>query len=339
MTGMEHANGHRPDGLLDLLHRGIGVAPAPDRETLGYDLDRALGAVLKLRAEVPPDAFTAPILGTEREGSGVVIDDAGLVLTIGYLVTEAARVTLTTASGAAVAAEPLAYDHETGFGMVRALEPLAATPLPIGAAHSVAEGDAVVVASFGGYDHAVAARVVSKREFAGSWEYMLDEAIFTAPMHPYWGGAALLDGDGRLVGTGSLYTEEPAPGEGSRQGNMFVPIDLLAPIRQSMETTGRAGRQSRPWLGMHTAEADERLMVIGVSPNAPADRGGARPGDIVLGVEGVAVDSLAHMYRTVWASGSAGGMIRFTMLRDDDVITLRIKSGDRYDYLDSPRRH
>ncbi len=339
MTGMEHANGNRPDGLIDLLRSGLATAPGPDRETLGYDIDQALGAVLKLHAEVPPEAFTAPILGTEREGSGVVIDDDGLVLTIGYLVTEAIHVTLTTASGEAVAAEPLAYDHETGFGMVRALRPLQATPLPIGEARSVAEGDAVVVASFGGYDHAVAARVVSKREFAGSWEYMLDEAIFTAPMHPFWGGAALLDGAGKLVGTGSLYTEEPALGEGARQGNMFVPIDLLAPIRRSMETTGRAGRQSRPWLGMHTAEADQRLMVIGVAPNAPADRGGVRPGDIVLGVEGVAVDNLAHMYRTVWASGAAGGMIRFTLLRDDDVITLRIKSGDRYDFLELPRRH
>ncbi len=339
MTGLEHANGHRPNGLLDLLHPGLRTAPGPDREALGYDVDRALGAVLKLRAEVPPDAFTAPILGTEREGSGVVIDDDGLVLTIGYLITEADRVTLTMPDGAAVAAQPLAYDHETGFGMVRALEPLEATPLPIGASEAVAEGDSVVVASFGGYDHAIAARVVSKREFAGSWEYMLDEALFTAPMHPYWGGAALLDSEGRLIGTGSLYTEEPAPGERNRQGNMFVPIDLLAPIRRAMETTGSAGRQSRPWLGMHTAEDDERLIVIGVAPNAPADSSGVQPGDIVLGVAGVAVKGLAHMYRTVWSSGSAGGVIRFTLLRDDDVITLRIRSGDRYDFLNMPRRH
>ena len=339
MTGIEHANGHRPDGLLDLLHPGLRTAPGPDRETLEYDVDRALGAVLKLRAEVPPDAFTAPILGTEREGSGVVIDGDGLVLTIGYLVTEAERVTLTNPDGSAIAAEPLAYDHETGFGMVRALEPLAAAPLPIGSTETVAEADSVVVASFGGYDHAIAARVVSKREFAGSWEYMLDEAIFTAPMHPYWGGAALLDSAGRLVGTGSLYTEEPTPGERNRQGNMFVPIDLLAPIRASMETTGRAGRQSRPWLGMHTAEDGERLIIIGVAPKAPADLSGVRPGDIILGVEGVAVKGLAHMYRTVWASGASGGVIRFTLLRDDDVITVRVQSGDRYDFLNAPRRH
>ena len=339
MTGLEEANGHRPDELLDLLHPGLRTAPGPDRGALGYDIDLALGGILKLRAEVPADAFTAAILGTEREGSGVVIDDNGLALTVGYLITEAERVTLTTPEGAAIAAEPLAYDHETGFGMVRALEPLAVTPLPIGAAAAVTEGDSVVVASFGGYEHAIAAHVVSKREFAGSWEYMLDEAIFTTPMHPYWGGAALIDGEGKLVGIGSLYTEEPIPGETSRQGNMFMPIDLLAPIRESMEMTGGAGRQSRPWLGMHTAEDGDRLIVIGVSPNGPADQSGMLPGDVILGVEGVAVKGLPHMYRTVWESGTAGSVIRFTLLRDDDVITVRVQSGDRYDFLNAPRRH
>jgi S1-C subfamily serine protease len=149
----------------------------------------------------------------------------------------------------------------------------------------------------------------------------------------------LLDSGGRLVGTGSLYIEAAVPGEASSPGNMFVPIDLLAPIRRSMETTGRSGREARPWLGMHTAEAEERLVVTGVAPGAPADRGGVRPGDIVLGVDGVAVKDLAHMYRTVWASGPVGGEIRFTLLRDDDVITLRIRAGDRYDFLDLPRRH
>jgi S1-C subfamily serine protease len=316
MSGLEHANGHRPDGLLNLLHPGLRTAPGPDREALGYDVDLALGAVLKLHAEVPPDAFTAANLGTEREGSGVVIDDNGVVLTIGYLITEAREVTLTMPDGTHIE-----------------------TPLPIGSAEGIAEDDPVVIASFGGYDHAIAGRVVSKREFAGSWEYMLDEAIFTTPMHPYWGGAALIDGGGRLVGTGSLFTQEPVAGDQTRQGNMFVPIDLLAPIRESMEKTGGAGRQPRPWFGMHTAEDGDRLIVIGVAADGPADQSGLEPGDIVLGVEGVAVKGLPHMYRTIWGAGSAGTVIRFTILRDDDVITVRVESGDRYDILSAPRRH
>ena len=324
---------------MDALHPALRAAPRPDRSELEFDLDEALRAVVKLRAAVPRNAFTAPILGTEREGSGVVIDADGLVLTIGYLITEADKVTLTLDGGSTVDAEPIAYDHETGFGMVRALTPLDTRPLPIGASSRVAEGDRVVAASFGGYDHAVKGTVASKREFAGSWEYLLDEAIYTTPVHPYWGGAALIDMAGTLVGTGSLYIEETAAGGARLPGNMFVPIDLLQPIRESMIKAGRADRAPVPWLGMYTAEASERLVITGVAPNAPADQAGVEPGDIVLSVEGVAVTSLAHMYRTLWQSVVPGDEIRFTLLRDDDVVSLRVRSGDRYDYLNLPRRH
>ncbi len=295
--------------------------------------------MVRLRAEIPGSAFTATILGAEREGSGVAIDDEGLVLTIGYLIAEASRVTLTLEGGETVDAAPIAYDHETGFGMVRAMAPLGARPMPLGASARVREGDRVVVAAFGGYDHAVDGKVVSKREFAGSWEYLLDEAIYTAPVHPYWGGAALIDRAGALVGAGSLYVEEAAAGGTRRPGNMFVPIDLLQPIRDSMIRTGRADRARLPWLGMYTAEAARRLVVTGVAPNAPADQAGVEPGDVILNAAGVAVEGLAQLYRTLWRAARPGEEIRFTLLRDDDVVTLRIRSGDRYDYFDLPRRH
>ena len=295
--------------------------------------------MVRLRAEIPGRAFTATILGTEREGSGVAIDDEGLVLTIGYLIAEASRVTLTLEGGEAVDAAPIAYDHETGFGMVRATAALGVRPMPLGASAGVREGDRVIVAAFGGYGHAVDGKVVSKREFAGSWEYLLDEAIYTAPIHPYWGGAALIDRTGALVGTGSLYVEEAAAGGARRPGNMFVPIDLLRPIRDSMIRTGRADRARLPWLGMYTAEAAGRLVVTGVAPNAPADQAGVEPGDVILNAAGVAVEGLAQLYRTLWRAARPGEEIRFTLLRDDDVVTLRIRSGDRYDYFDLPRRH
>ena len=339
MAGIERANGRRPDGLVDTLHPALRSAPRPDRDELAYDLDRALDAVVRLRAEVPADAFTAPILGTEREGSGVVIDDHGLVLTIGYLITEAAEVTLTLAGGRTVPAEAIAYDHETGFGMAQAVEPVDVPALEIGRSAPLRQGDSVVVAACGGYSHSIRGRVMAIREFAGSWEYLLDQAIFTAPLHPYWGGAALIDGDGMLVGIGSLYTEQALAGEDSLPGNMFVPIDYLKPIRAAMVRRGRAERPSRPWLGMYAAEAGERLVVTGVAPDAPADQGGVEPGDVVLSIEGVPVTTLAQMYRTLWGAGPAGEEIRLTMLRDDDVVTLRIRSGDRYGYLDLPRRH
>ena len=339
MSAIDNANGYRPEGLLDLLHPALQSAQRPDRDKLGFDLDEALRSVVRLHAEVPSDAFTAPILGTEREGSGTVLDDKGLVLTIGYLITESNAINLTLSDGKAVPGEAVAYDHETGFGLVRALEPLDVPPLAIGDSGALAEGDDVVVASFGGYSHAIAGRVVSRREFAGSWEYMLDHALYTIPMHPYWGGSALLDSAGRLVGTGSLYIEQSIPGEGTMPGNMFVPIDLLKPILDDMLATGRARRKSRPWLGMYTAEAMDRLVVTGVADNGPADKSGVEPGDVVLSVEGVPVKGLAEMYRTVWGAGAAGDEIRFTLLRDDDVITVRVQSGDRYSYLNLPRRH
>ncbi len=339
MTGIERANGRRPHGVLDVLHPALQGAPHPDPAKLDYDLDGVLGAVFKLHAEVPTGAFTATILGTEREGNGVLIDADGLVLTIGYLVSEAETVFLIPRDGRTIRAEPIAYDHETGFGMVRALEPLDIPPIEVGRSAELAEADPVVVASFGGASHAIAAQVVSIHEFAGAWEYMLDEAIYTVPMHPFWGGAALIDRAGRLVGTGSLYIEHSVDGGDVVPGNMFVPIDLLAPIKGSMVRTGRAERAGRPWLGMYVGEAAGRLIVTGVAPNAPADQAGMEPGDVVLSLEGVAVSGLGHYYRTLWEAGGPGAALRFTVLRDDDVLSVRVKAGDRYDYMKLPRRH
>lgn len=339
MTGIENANGHRPEGLLDMVHPALQAAPRPDRDRLSYDLDAVLKSVVRLRAEVPPESFTARTLGTEREGSGIVLDAHGLVLTIGYLMTEASKVTLTLNGGGAVLAEAIAYDHESGFGMVQATEPLDVTPLEFGDSAALGEGDPVVIASFGGYSHSIGGRVMSIREFAGSWEYQLDEAIYTAPVHPYWGGAALIDSGGKLAGVGSLYIEETVDGEDRLPGNMFVPIDILKPIFETMVATGRAGRPTRPWLGMHTAEAGERLIVTGVSPDGPADRAGIEPGDIVLSADGAAVTDLAHMYRTIWDAGPAGCEIRFAMLRDDDVLSIRVRTTDRYSVMNLPRRH
>ena len=339
MTGIERANGRRPHGVLDVLHPALEGAPRPDPAKLDYDLDRVLGAVFKLHAEVPASAFTATVLGTEREGNGVLIDADGLVLTIGYLVSEAETVFLVRRDGRKVRADPTAYDHETGFGMVRALEPLDTPPIPIGRSAALAEADPVVVASFGGASHAIAAQVASIHEFAGAWEYMLEEAIYTVPMHPYWGGAALIDRTGALVGIGSLYIEQAVDGGDAVPGNMFVPVDLLAPIRSSMIRTGRAARAGRPWLGMYVGEAAGRLVVTGVAPNAPADQAGMEPGDVLLSLEGVAVRGLGHYYRTLWDGGEPGAALRFTVLRDDDVLSVRVKSGDRYAYLKLPRRH
>ena len=341
MAGVPMANGHRPAGLMQLLHPALAAAPRPDRERLQYDLDAALAAVVRLHVHVDEHCVTASTLGAEREGAGIVIDDNGLILTIGYLIVEARDVTIRLLGRAEpVVGEAIAYDHETGLGMVRAVDPLNIAPLPLGSARALGAGDKVTVSGYGGYEQAIAAEVVVRQEFAGAWEYMLDNAVFTTPLHPYWGGAALIADYGALVGVGSLYLDEPVGPEGDlRPGNMFVPIDELLPIFDDLVSTGRAARAPRPWVGIHVSEAEHRLYVTGVTHAGPGQRAGLRRGDAVLAIEGVPVDTLLDLYRTLWAAGEAGVEIRYTVLRDDDVITIRVTTGDRYAFLDLPQRH
>ena len=313
-------------------------AARPNPAEVRFDLDAALDAVVMLRASIPEDAFTASILGTERIGNGVVIREDGLVLTIGYLVTEARAVWLTTNRGTAVAGYPLAYDQVTGFGLVQPLGRLEAPFLQRGSSASCAAGDDVFVIGHGGLGHALKATVIAKREFAGYWEYVLDEALFTAPAHPQWGGAALVGSDGRLLGVGSLVIEESQNGR-KVEGNMSVPIDLLEPILEDLLKFGRSNRPSRPWLGMYTMEANGQLVVAGIADNGPAARAGVRQRDLVLEVAGSRVTALADLFRKVWSLGPAGTDIPLTLGRDGDLVRARLRSADRNDFLRKPQLH
>jgi S1-C subfamily serine protease len=310
----------------------------PRPEDWRFDLDRALDAVVLLRSEIPEDAFTASILGTERVGNGVVIGDNGLVLTIGYLITEASVIWLTTNKGAVAGGTVLAYDQATGFGLVQPLGRLGVKPIERGSAASIRVGENVVLAGHGGRAHALKATVFAKREFGGYWEYVLDEALFTAPAHPQWGGSALIGADGRLAALGSLLVQEKIDA-GTIQGNMLVPIDLLEPILDDMVKTGRTNRPPRPWLGMYTTEAGERLVIAGLAPGGPAERAGARVGDAVLEVSGAKPRSLADLWRRVWALGPSGVVVPLRLARDGKTTEVRITSADRTDFLKKPHLH
>ena len=310
----------------------------PRAEELDFDLGQALDAVVLLRAEIPEDAFTSGILGTERAGYGVVIREDGLVLTIGYLVTEAEKIWLTTNAGNVVAGHALAYDQATGFGLVQPLGELRAPALARGSSAEVNTDDTVFVLGHGGQAHALKARVIAKREFAGYWEYLIDDALFTAPAHPQWGGAALVNARGQLVGIGSLLLQETV-GENSEQGNMFVPIDLLEPILPELLAHGRTARAPRPWLGMYTQQAENGLIVGGLAPGGPAERAGAQPGDLVLGVAGERTTSLADFLRRVWKLGGPGVEVPLMLARQGDVLRLGVHSADRSDFLKKPRLH
>ncbi|MEE8544239.1 MAG: S1C family serine protease [Alphaproteobacteria bacterium] len=338
MQGIDRANGQRPSGLLHLLHPALKSAPKPKPEELPFDLESALAAILPLHTEIPSDAFTASILGTEREGNGVLIDDDGLLLTIGYLIVESTVVNVVSGAGKTVPCAAIAYDYDTGFGLVRATAPLGVKPMELGSSAELEERDQVIISAHGGLAQTISGYVVSKREFAGYWEYLLDEAIFTSPLHPNWGGAALIGADGKLVGIGSLFVEDALPAEDPIPGNMFVPIDLLKPIFSDLLTKGRASGASRPWLGIFTTEAFGQLVVAGVAPDGPADRAGIWPGDVVVSAGGHHVARLADFFRKVWGLGRAGVAVPLTILRDGDPLEIVIASGDRYEYLKLPHR-
>jgi S1-C subfamily serine protease len=316
-------------------HWAFPASLQPAADEVAFELTPVLDSVVALRAEIPEDAFTASILGTERTGNGIVLNDSGLVLTIGYLVTEATSVWLTTNRGGVVEGYPLAYDFASGLGLVMPLGRLVAPALPRGSIAAVQAEDEVYVIGNGGREHALTARVLAKREFAGYWEYVLDEALFTIPAHPEWSGAALVDDSGRLVGVGSLLVQETVDDD-TVQGNMFVPVDLLEPILDDLVSRGRRRGAVRPWLGMYTAQADDRLIVHGVAQRGPAQRAGVRNGDRVLEVAGERVDRLPELFRRIWALGPAGTAVPLTLERDGRRVEVSVRSADREDFLRKP---
>ncbi|MFD2182952.1 S1C family serine protease [Rhodoplanes azumiensis] len=317
----------------------IPPAAQPKAEGYKFDLDRALSAVVSLRAEVPADATTAETLGTERAGHGVVIGDRGLVLTIGYLITEAEAVWLRTIDGRVVPGHPLAFDHETGFGLVQALGRLDVPALPLGRSADLLVGEHAILAAAGGRHRAVAARIVARQEFAGYWEYVLDDAIFTAPAHPNWGGTGLINAAGELVGIGSLHLEQRRDPDTVFHVNMIVPIDLLTPVLDDLLRHGRPSRPARPWLGVYVTELEDKLVVVGVAKDSPAQRADLRAGDVLLSVADDSVDTLAALFKRIWSLGAAGVEVPITVQRDGRMLALRVTSGDRQRFLRMPRMH
>lgn len=318
-------------------HTPPGDQPQP--EDYAYDLDTALSAVVSVRANIPEDAFTAGVLGTERAGHGVIIRKDGLVATIGYLITEAESIWLTLSDGRVVPGHVLGYDQTTGFGLIQALARLDMPTLPLGSSSAATIGQRVVVAGAGGRHHAVAAEIIAKQEFAGYWEYVIDDALFTAPAHPFWGGAAVIGSAGELIGIGSLQLEQAAEGERASHLNMIVPVDLLRPILDDMLTLGRPNRPPRPWLGVYATEVDDKVLVAGIANRGPAQRADVRTGDVVLAVGGEKVSDLAGFFRGVWALGPAGVEVPITIYREGRTTELRVASADRDDFLKVPSLH
>jgi S1-C subfamily serine protease len=323
--------------MASLLEWKVPPASQPRAQDYGYDLERALSSVVGLHSIIPPDAFTADTLGVERAGNGVMIDD-NLVLTVGYLITEAESVWLHYGDGRVAPGHALGFDQETGFGLVQALERVDLPALPLGSAASVELGERVVVGGAGGRTRSLAARIAAKHEFAGYWEYVLDDAVFTYPAHPNWGGTGLISPKGELIGIGSLQVERIREGKNDLL-NMTVPIDLVKPILNDLRKFGRVDKPVRPWLGVYSTEIEDKVVIVGIAPKGPADRAELKPGDVIVSVDGEDVSDLASFYRKVWSLGDAGVEVPLTLYREGVTFDVGVNSSDRAKFLRTPRLH
>ena len=307
-------------------------APAvPERSAI--DAGKFFGAIVKVHTKVLPDARSAAGLGTEREGTGVIIDGDGLILTIGYLIIEADEVTIGDNRGRMLPATIVGYDYASGLALVRSIVPLDAAPLPLGDSTHLDESTPVLVVSYAGRSDVTPAYVVSRRPFAGDWEYLLDRAIYTSPPALNWSGAALVGVDGSLLGVGSLILRDATDADPHLPGNMFVPIELIKPILPDLVRSGHRPGPARPWLGVAADEIQGRLLVTRVSPEGPAEQAGMHVGDIILGVGADAVHSQAEFYHKVWGRGAAGSEIPLRVLQDDAVHEVKVRSIDHGDYF------
>lgn len=321
------------------------LAAAPDAtpkeaSQLPPDAEKFFQSIFKVKTRAVPNARSSATLGQEREGTAVVIADDGLLLTIGYLIVEADEVSIVDQQGKTIPARVVAYDHATGLGLLRAVTPLAAPPLPLGESAKLVTKDPVLIVNHAGVDDVTLAYVVSTRPFTGNWEYLLEQAIFTSPPTMNWSGAALVNRDFKLVGVGSLIVREASSsGDAALPGNMFVPIDSLKPILPDLIRTGRRAGPARPWLGVAADEVQGRLMVSRVSPDGPGDQAGIKVGDIILGVGGDGVRTQAEFYRKVWSRGAAGIDIPLRVLQGVDVKELDVHSIDRIEYFRPKTTH
>src|SRR5688572_10464455 len=318
--------------LYSAAMRSVAETAAKPSEEQYQKLVEATNAVVAVKVKAIADARSNASLGQEREGSGVLIGKEGLVLTIGYLILEADQIEVTDHQGQTVPAAAVAYDHATGFGLVRPMGRIASRPIRMGSAHPVSQLDRLMIVTGGDEQNISIATVVSKRSFAGYWEYLIDEAIFTSPPRLDHSGAALINKEGELVGVGSLFVMDAlTPGE-KLPGNMFVPVDLLKPVLDEMVKTGSQRDSQRPWVGVNSREEDGRVKVMQVSEESPAQRAGIAAGDIILQVNGEAVENLEAFYRKLW-NGAPGTEFRLTVLHGTAVKEIVVRSIDRKEYV------
>jgi S1-C subfamily serine protease len=313
--------------IIVLMLGGMWILEAEQFE------DNIFRSIVKIRSVIPDGARTAGLLGTMREGNGVIISADGLIVTTGYLILEAEKIKIDLMNGMSLDGKFVGYDFDTGFGLLRVKLPESIGPLKLGLSAAVSSMDPILVASYGGKDSARAVFVVNRRDFAGYWEYLLEDAIYTSPPIRQYGGAALIGSDGSLLGIGSLFARERVSGIGVIPANVFIPIDKLKPLLADLDQTGNLVGSSRPWMGLYLNQVQGRVIVLNTSPGGPAEQAGLTQNDIVLQVRNHNVTDLADFYRKVWALGRAGVDVPLKILHGSEVIDLTIHSVNREQFF------
>jgi S1-C subfamily serine protease len=295
--------------------------------------EKSLDSIVEIRISVPENARTAERFGTNRVASGVVIDKTGHILTIGFQTIEADTVEIVGKDQKRVKATVVAYDRNTGLGLLRATSPLQVTPMPLGSSIEVKKGDPVLAVSYGTTNAVRGVVVVDRKEFAGPWEYLLDNAIFTAPPIDRFSGAALINSDGHLIGIGYLFSQLKIADQLVIPTNMFVPIDVLKPILSDLKLSGRSKIPPRPWLGVRTQELHGHLIVERVTSGSPSEKAGIKSGDIILAVNNQDVHGMADFFKKVWALGKAGVNVPLRILQGIQIREIVVHSTDRNQYF------
>jgi S1-C subfamily serine protease len=316
------------------LPKSIQIKP----KALEFDLQPALDSLVFIHMEAFEDGLTANTLGTQRNGYGVVISAQGTILTIGYLITEASKIWITTNKGVVVPGFTLAYDQATGFGLIQPLGALECSHLEMGSSDTLELPQKAYALGHGGVAHSMETQIIAQQEFVGFWEYLIEDALYTTPAHPRWCGAALVDTLGRLIGIGSLLVQQESKGE-VVECNMFVPIDLLKPILNDLINTGQTSAAARPWLGIYTVEAEGQLIISFITPGSPAEKAGIKDGDQVVKVGLDRVFTLSQLWQAIWKLGQAGVKVPLSLARDGELIHITLTSVDRNSLLKKPMMH
>jgi len=285
-------------------------------------IERVLPATVHIEARIPETHPSTRILGSERMGSGTIIDAAGLVLTVNYVVLGAEQVKVTMIDQRAYVAEVVRTDFASGLALVRIPEERL-TALTLRHTSDVALGEeCFVVASVGEGSARIANGAISYLgPFDANWEYVLERAIMTTAMNPGLGGGPLCDPLGRVLGVVSLNLNEIG------RFSLAVPSDYYLDARDDFVDGRRPAVGARAWLGLFCYSVKEHVVIQGLLPGGPGEQAGLKAGDVILAIDGEDVGDRRSLYRRLWTH-PAGDPVTLKIFRGRETKTVTVASGD-----------